>query len=234
MKKLLLVLVLVPVFCNVSLAQSFIGCASNSNSGAGTMFRLLPTTGNLGLDNFISDEVWDLRQFFQVEPSFFMYNDAGSPNARAFAMPEVPIYPDGTVILGIEYMLKMYRFSGSHTVLPVTVAHEFGHIVDFKYNVVNAPGMKAELFADFMAGTFLFHRSSLKITDVISNLRWFVNIGDFAAINDPSHHGTPDQRLDAAMAGYKWLRNRIMQVGPGVYIGVDEAIDAGKVYLNIP
>lgn len=158
-----------------------------------------------------------------------MYDDAGSPNARAFGLAQISQRPDGTVILGKNYITQMFQFAGNLTVIPVTVAHEFGHIVDYKYHVVGRQGMTAELFADFMAGAFLYYRSYQTATDIQSNLKWFVSIGDYGAINDPLHHGTPQQRLNSAMAGYNWLLNNSY---PGV--NVSNAIVGAKQYLGIP
>ncbi|PYF74376.1 hypothetical protein [Pedobacter nutrimenti] len=226
MKYLTILLVLLTTIpCH---AQLFTGCASNGSNTPGQQFSLSVTTGNFQLDQWIGREGDIIRAFFEVNASLFMYDDSGSPNARAFRQAETNLRPDGTVILGRAYVVQMYQFAGNMTVVPVTLAHEFGHIVDYKYRVNRFPGMKAELFADFMAGAYLFYRSYQTETDVIANLKWFMKIGDYAAINDPAHHGTPQQRLAAALAGYYWLKSNSY---PGV--NVINAIAGTKNYLNL-
>lgn len=208
----------------------FTGCAANNFSAApSSQFMLFTGSGNYQLDQFLSTEANVLRSFFSVNPSFFLYDDTGSPNARAFPVAQLPQYPDGTVVLGKTYFNMMYNFAQNVTVVPVTMAHEYGHIVDYKYHVIQANGMYAELFADFMAGAFLYYRSVLTPTDVYNNLNWFYSIGDYAGVNDPGHHGTPQQRLAAAMAGYNWLKTNAY---PG--INVTQAIPAAKAFLGIP
>jgi hypothetical protein len=207
------------------------GCSATLGAKPSGHFQITSYSGNSYLDAFLTREVNVLRNFFDVNPSVFYYDD-GSEGANARAMPAVehPAYPSGTVILGLNMIVNEFNLSASGTTVPLIMAHEFGHILDYKENVCDDYDVKtAELFADFMAGCFLYYRHVLIYTDTRAAIATFYNKGGYE-FNNPDHHGTPDERVAALMAGYNWLQS---VARPGVYISPSQAIDAAKDYLEI-
>jgi hypothetical protein len=188
-------------------------------------YQLFATLQNPSLDSYVSRDVRVLRTFFNVQPSFFYYVD-DSPNAFAVHSAQLSSYPSGTVCFGRNLFNREWAKSGNLTTIPVIIAHEFGHIVDFNYHAIptDAVTMKKELFADFMAGVFLKYRSSLTLTDINGTLRSFFSIGDYD-FNSPDHHGTPSQRLAAITAGFNWFGNQSSNVG------VTDMVRAGRSYI---
>ena len=93
------------------------------------------------------------------------------------------------------------------------LAHEWIHQIqinhtDTWYNgespFLNAPVIKTELEADFFAAYFLTHKRGAtynwKRVEEFMNL--FFQSGD-CALDNPQHHGTPDQRMTASELGYE-------------------------------
>jgi uncharacterized protein len=91
------------------------------------------------------------------------------------------------------------------------IAHEEGHNVQAELGVLNAglPTYKTELHADCLAGAWLSNAKDRNLIDdndveSVRTAAWLV--GD-EAFDNPSHHGTPQQRLDAVDAGIDSLSN---------------------------
>ena len=225
---------LTTLFCIISFgifAQEYsIGCRANFENRPSQHFQLSNTSGNINLDNIFNTEVSVLKKFFSVNPSFYFYNDNGSPNAISMPIIENTNFPSGTIIFGKSLLIQEFKTSNSGTTIPIVIAHEFGHIIDYKFKVATNYETKIkELFADFEAGCFLFYRSVLISTDVRAVLLDFYNRGEYE-FNNPDHHGTPQERLDALLAGYNWLKNIST---PGKYISVESSIKEAKSYLKI-
>jgi hypothetical protein len=207
------------------------GCRANIDAKPSDDFIMTEFSGNPQLDNFLNREVNILRRFFETNPSVYYYQDEpGAENAQAMSRVENYSYPSGTVILGVHMVTKEFGYSTSGTTIPFVLAHEFAHIVDFNNDITTGYETRiAELFADFQAGCFLYFRSFLTYTDIRAALQSFYLKGDYE-FNNPDHHGTHEERLNAVLAGYNWLKSKAR---PGVYIGVNDAIEAAKEYLGI-
>ena len=80
------------------------------------------------------------------------------------------------------------------------MAHEFGHLAQYKQGFRES-GKRPELHADFMAGWYLSLRGRYAWTNLMPTLKLFYELGDYQ-FNSPTHHGTPDERLAAARAGF--------------------------------
>jgi predicted metalloprotease len=85
--------------------------------------------------------------------------------------------------------------------LMTVIAHEFGHILQHERGYLNAVSvggpLKAELNADFLSGYFLGTRK-LQIPSL-----QFQKAGDLLMRKAGGDHGTPQQRLNAAEAGFR-------------------------------
>jgi hypothetical protein len=167
-------------------------------------------TGDYVLDVNINTDVSELMRVFNVSAPMFLFRETGSPNALAFSfIPaqvsqqfRVPNYVarDGVVLLGVG-LLREEATSGNRTGfgIPSTIAHEYAHILQYKMNFPLS-GKWWELHADFMAGWYTGHRIRHVPHNLYESMASFYNNGDYD-FNNPDHHGTPQERLDAFEAG---------------------------------
>jgi predicted metalloprotease len=102
------------------------------------------------------------------------------------------------------------------------MAHEFAHIVDFKFGT-GLSGKHKELFADYLAGCYMYFRSvEFKTTFVQEVALSFFQKGDYS-FNSPQHHGTPNQRYNCLMNGYQLAYNMSMR---GQHLSLQGAVNA--------
>jgi hypothetical protein len=201
-------------------AASVRGCALQGFDSNGiSSSDIANTSGNQYLDQLIVRELNWLAGTFGVKPIFFMLNDSDGPNA--YAMPKVVDhrFPDGTVLFGFNLMMQEFRSSrtGQGFAIPAIMAHEFAHIVQFKMGV-RLPTKQMELQADILAGWYMANRSNFIMTDATEALYSFFNKGDYN-FNDPTHHGTPEERLRAVQIGIE-LRLRGASIGQAYQISL--------------
>jgi hypothetical protein len=180
------------------------GCilsAGNSGDMQGTLLR---TSGNEIIDRAFNVEAQNLNQVFRVNASIFML----SGNVKnAYATPETVDSPtsDGRVIFSIPLLQDEFAQTGAWNNFTVIVimAHEFGHIYQFKYGTQKLPVKLTELQADYLAGWYIGRRekvSSWKTSALQQAMTTLYNKGDYA-FNNPTHHGTPQERLQAVNEG---------------------------------
>lgn len=199
------------------------GCLGANGAVTATQMPAVVTTvaplladigdGTLGylLDQQITGAFHDLTQQFGLHPTGRYYDDGVSPNA--FATPtNTEGSRDGTVRLGVRLIASEVRrflandYSPGHEYtysVTAVLAHEMGHILQFKRQQA-PPHRDTELQADFLAGWYF---STLASRDpnygpnaVRDGMRTFYAMGDYN-FTSPQHHGTPEQRLAAFMAG---------------------------------
>lgn len=194
-----LALISVLIFTTICSAQKSTGCyLSGSPSAFGT---LRTTTGDARVDEAAAEEVVRLRAMFGVNPGFRFITDGNAPNAYATSEIQEQGRPDGTVLFGLSLHHRELAKSPGGTPIPMIMAHEFGHILAFK-NGLEFGGKYNELFADFVAGSYMFFRKDWKPTNIDDTLRTFFEIGDYV-FNSPQHHGTPKERYSAVLTGYQ-------------------------------
>ncbi len=205
--------------CSFSSLQSFGGQPTNYS-------------GNQNLDYFLTNEYNKLVFCFGVKPNSFYIQEDGSPNAFASSTVSNNSLPDGTVVLGLKLTNQECSSSQSGTcvAMAVVMAHEFAHILDFKNRFVSGQPKMKELFADYMAGVYLHTRElTYTFTDIREAANSIFTKGD-TDFNSPQHHGTPQERMNALLAGYEFSRQK---VASGVYnISVFEAMNSAKNYLR--
>ena len=205
------------------------GCSLNVNRNQlQNSYSLYPTTGNAQLDQIINLDMFALYDLFDVKANIYMYKDDNGPNARALPIVSDQRFPDGTVIFGINLMGDEFRKSatGLGFAIPGIIAHEMGHILQFNKKS-NMPVMQMELQADFLAGYYLSVRTDLMrnkgipvYTFAPEAFKSFFEKGGYD-FNNPSHHGTPEQRLAAVTAGHNCN-----------FRDIDEIFDASKKYVQ--
>lgn len=233
MKLILLTLAMGGLYTADSKAQYFSGCINREKIPISKQLRLTKGTGNPQMDRWMGWEAQVMSGFFGVSPGLVMYDDSliDRPNACVSVIPESADCPDGTIALGYNYLQNMYNYSGNFRVIPIVVAHQFAHIVDFTLKVTPDAPIYKELYADYMAGCFMAYNLNQPWADISRNLRWVVRIGDCAAINNPASYGSPMQRMATFKAGYDWYKN---QIQAGTKVVIKDASDSARKYLNLP
>lgn len=211
-----------------SQAVRFSGCTfSGTAADLQAMGKIARYSGYPALDRFIAAEPPVLTSAFRIQPGFMFFNDAGSPNAMA--TPEnVGNFGtiDGTVLFGRSLLTSEMQ---SHPAWGWSVigimAHEWAHIFQFSQHM-NAPIPRMELQADFLAGWYLAGKAlgaGYQFTEAMA-LSLF-NKGDYD-FNNPNHHGTPHQRVQAMFAGYTLMMQR------GV-TDIDQAFEVGASVVGL-
>lgn len=187
-------------------------------------------SGNASFDQAINREYAFLTQKFGVMPDMYFFYDGNNPNAYASSQISNPNLPDGTVSIGFSLINSECSLSYSNTcsALGIIMGHEFAHIVANKYRL-NLQGKYNELFADFMAGCYM-HLRGLQFTQTAIDeaARSFYGKGDTNFFS-PIHHGTPQERYNALMAGYNFSFNC---VASGYSYNLNDAVTAGTNYLK--
>jgi hypothetical protein len=197
------------------------------------------TEKDLKITKFSGDPIWDLamnqeyfflQKIFTVIPEIYYYDDRESPNA--FASPEITNLnlPDGTTYFGFKMIINecSQSLGGSCSAVPIIMAHEFAHIVDFKFSVYpNTTGKHPELFADYLAGCYMYYRSTqFRALNVQEAANSFFKKGDFDFWSQ-LHHGTPQERITCLMAGYN------LALINGSNLNLSGAIENAKAYVSL-
>ena len=177
--------------------------------------NILSGTGTPALDRALIQELQAQSAFFRLRPAFFVFN-SGERTAVATAQvfPQTP-GTDGTVLyhLGLlEEHLNSGYWGGS--IVAGVIAHEFAHIVQFsdrdlyqRLRSRHGTVKFLELHADFIAGYYMGTKFADNPDDLDTLARQIFEFGD-NAFDNVGHHGTPQERHVALMAGFRYyLKN---------------------------
>src|SRR5262245_27307783 len=126
------------VFAWSAAAASRQGCTlSGSLSGGLPCRRVLYASGSPWLDQAFNKEIGVVGAMLGVSPWFQLCEEIGGGNA--FASPEVtnPMFREGSVFFGTTLLRRELDASGwdRNFSVPAILAHEFGHILQFKTGV---------------------------------------------------------------------------------------------------
>ena len=191
--------------------------------------QLSTTTGDRMLDKFLGRALVRLSTLFSERPGFGFVDDSGAPNA--YATDQTLVRGTwGTVCFGQTLFKNLMDHYGDLGLAVMAVAaHEFGHIAQFRSGIDkqllrNQHTVKrVELHADFLSGYFLGVRKRQQPSiSVWAAGHTLYQIGDYE-FHDPSHHGTPDQRVAAAETGFK--------LGHDESAGFAQAFSKGVEYI---
>jgi hypothetical protein len=182
-------------------------------------------SGDRDFDRALAETLLFLSDRFFVLPGFAFFNEPGSPNAFASRARKLG-RSDGSILFG----RKLFRKIMSHRERPeigiVSVcAHEFGHIAQYKYDVydrlvgVDRRVKRLELHADFLSGYFAGLRKIQRqeFPAATFALTQF-GFGDYS--DDIEHHGTPDERGAAVVAGYRAAYEEKLKFGYALESGI--------------
>ncbi|MGI2938105.1 hypothetical protein [Vibrio diabolicus] len=190
--------------CNTSSPiNSSFGCSLSASAASSlTQMQLLESCGDRRIDFLINQESRVLADITGFQPGFAFLNDNGSPNA--FATPQQLLgYADGSVLFGVNLVHKEIRSLGPlwDAAVVFIMAHEWGHIAEYQ-NGLRENAKEMELLSDYIGGWYLGMKLSSGMRfDPRGAAKSVFEKGDFN-FNDPSHHGTPSERLAATEAGF--------------------------------
>jgi hypothetical protein len=162
------------------------------------------STGDTRMDHALIAEFRKIISVMRVNPGFRIIDDYSGGNAFAINRTLI-LNTQGTVLFGIKLMTEEFAVENGGYAIAGIGAHECAHI--FQYFSGYAASLSAsgsarpiELHADFLAGYYMAKKSHNKHKlQVFANSLF--NKGDFD-FNDPTHHGTPDERVAAMEAGF--------------------------------
>ena len=167
-------------------------------------------SGNKDFDRALAITLTKLSDSFDILPGFAFFHE-GDEGANAFASRSRRLgRADGSVVFG-KVLLNLLMRSRDNPELRVAAvcAHEFAHIMQYRLSLENrlvGPDRRVkrlELHADFMAGYFAGLRKKERPdfpAAVFAQTQF--SFGD-TQYNDPDHHGTPDERGQAVVAGFQ-------------------------------
>lgn len=176
----------------------FAGCfapgATTGNTGCG----LLSSFGDPNADAAFASEVNFQETFWQGLPTnVHVWNDCQNPNAVSL--------PTHDILYGARlFQMLAISFPGNGLPISGVLAHEWGHQAQFAFGWMQstAPTVRAtELEADAFSGYYMALAKSFAWPLISGYFTAVANMGDFN-FNDPSHHGTPQERLAAARLGF--------------------------------
>lgn len=190
--------------CTLALSHALDG----TSTGIGVVGKDIELgTGNPAKDKFLGRALARLAQTLGERPTFAFYEDG--ERANAYASPGEDGVPDtwGKVRFGRRLFGDLTNNFGDDGIAILGVlAHEFAHVAQYRRRVMSALAGKtvkrSELHADLVSGYYLGLRklanTSLKLRAAGMAL---YSIGDYA-YNDPQHHGTPEERIEASEYGF--------------------------------
>ena len=196
----LLLFVFIACHCDTTPTPTYGGCAGVSYATSSDSFQKLKSSGNISLDQAISLEYVGIERFYAFSIPAYYFNDSNSPNAYA-SQTSREIY------LGVN-LVAMQCTSGAAgcNSIPFILAHEYGHQNAYRNNYSFSIVKWGELYADFMAGAYLYARTYNNSSfNAYSIALSFANLGDYN-FYDPNSHGTPQERYNAVNNGYTYAQ----------------------------
>jgi len=198
------------------------GCSLTAAEISDVRETMKPSSGLpfAGLDEQVLSQIVTLRDRYGLRPGAAFINDGAAINA--YAVSEVLVTTgdwggeDGTVLIGSNLLFTLFRdataasfkraqsFPELHLLNEtgldrlIVIAHEFGHILQFKRGMVAGSAWQMEPHADFLAGWAIDKSNVDALFDdrdksFENAVKLMFSMGD-TAFNSPKHHGEPQFR----------------------------------------
>jgi hypothetical protein len=224
--------------CTCALASDPTGCVISSDQAARFLARdhppgrswrddrIIRTSSDRAFDYALARTLSGLTDVFGVLPGFAYYDDGAAGNAYATEARRLG-NPDGTVLFGRRFLDSVLA-QGEHADVAVAAicAHEFGHIAQFKYNLLGPlltgtrTIKRAELHADFLAGYYAGVRKRQKpgypadaFAAGLSDLK--------PAMTAVRRHGNAGERAAAIARGFEVAHRDRRSFADAMRIGID-------------
>lgn len=180
-------------------ALSTFGCYAPSETTGNAGCGLLNSFGDPNSDATFSTEVGIQGQFWQGIPAtVHVLNDCNGPNAFSL--------PTGDILYGITLFQQLVSsYGGDAAPISGVLAHEWGHQIQFDngwFTSSEPTSRPIELEADAFSGYYMALGENYSWQSIAAYLDAVASKGDYN-FTDPSHHGTPQERLAAAQLGFQ-------------------------------
>ena len=143
-------------------------------------------------------------------------------NAYATSEAVSTSIPDGAVYFGYRLYSMMYARPKGRSIVRSILAHEWGHLLQFKKRMAGDWTVQHELSADYMSGWYLGKLGEPE--DNIGGIKdAFSSFGDADYLNK-DHHGTPMQRAAMFELALGQYRNNTVGIDVKSRLGLDEAL----------
>jgi hypothetical protein len=209
--------------CNVLGGQStgngsngdlvFAGCYAPNATTGNVDCGLASTFGDPNSDAAVQAEAANQYQFWNGIPAtVYPWNDCSGPNAVSL--------PAGDILYGVSLFQQLVAaYGGDAAPISGVLAHEWGHQVQFDngWSMSSEPTSRPiELEADAFSGFYMALGESYSWTSINNYFSAVASEGDYN-FTDPSHHGTPQERLAAAQLGFQTAIEAIETQTPLTY-----------------
>jgi len=189
-------------------ARRLFGRADETRVYATGQEPIIANSNDREFDYALAQILARMSDLFEVSSGFAYYDDGSAKNA--YATKEQRLNgTDGTVLFGRRLLAEL-RGRREHPEIAVAsvCAHEFAHVLQFKTGLFdrlnNQPTVKRiELQADFFAGYFAGKRKRERPSFPAAVFAVTQEYSGDNMIENPQHHGTPEERAAAVVAGYE-------------------------------
>jgi hypothetical protein len=177
----------------------FPGCYAPSATTSNADCGLANSLGDANADTVFQTEIATQRQFWQGTPAnVHPWNDCSGPNAVSL--------PSGDILYGVNLFQQLVTaYGGDAAPISGVLAHEWGHQIQFDngwFTSSEPTSRPIELEADAFSGYYMALAESYSWTSIDNYLSAVASKGDYN-YTEPTHHGTPQERLAAAQLGFQ-------------------------------
>ncbi|WJJ98631.1 metalloprotease [Elizabethkingia anophelis] len=154
--------------------------------------------------NFMNTQIQKNASLWGLStPVLRFVDDPSNPSSTYNAIS----YSTGKIYYGYAIYKDAKTKSSDNIVNAMILAHEYGHQLQYKYNIPSvqeSTARSSELEADGFAGYYLRRPAGFNKTDfsqIAAAYEFAASIGD-NQVNNPNHHGTSPQRRAAVRLGF--------------------------------
>jgi hypothetical protein len=191
-----------------------VGCyAPGMSASSQDQCGIVSTFGDPTVDQTFSQEITIQSSFWNNIPaSPLPWNDCKAPNAESL--------PGGNILFGVNFFqLLITQNNGDSLPIAGVLAHEWAHQIQFDngWMVQTEPTVRStELEADAFSGFYMALAKGWAWAYINDYFTTLASIGDYDFTN-PSHHGTPQERVAAANLGFTTGLNAMQTAQPLSY-----------------